>query len=431
MKGIVRYFYNLAMKIFFYSYYAFLSVCDDIKTKKIHNVVHKAEFSEGKVMLLALYEKNELRRDTIELLKEAKSQGIYIVAVNTLRLSAENYQPELIDVYIERDNFGRDFGSYKTGMNYIYQNKIAEKCQRLLIINDSVFFSKRGLKRFISQLYNTETEVLGATENREISHHLGSFCISVTGNLIRKDKFRDFWENYKLSNVRPFVIKRGEFKLSLVLKSLVSTEENFKALYDVNYFEKVLTQDESLFKNYFVFRREGDRQYWTSVRFLIEYFESDFVLKSYYRKYLKDLDDAERPNQEIEVRRRRNDKNDDEIVEEKIDFVSFATFMTGVNFEALPHGNVLKRRLMSIYLDDFTRGSQIHNNCIALHYLGLPIIKLDLIYRSVCNFSDLLKLKDQIDESQQDEFMTLMMSRLSGGKFLFGMKRKAYDWGIL
>lgn len=429
MKAIVRYFYNLAVKIVFYCCYSVVSFCDKIKTKKFQNVVHKVDFSQGDVMLLALYEKNELRNDTRELLREAKSQGIYIVAVNTLKLSAEHYVPDLIDVYIERDNFGRDFGSYQTGMNYIYENKIADNCKRLLIINDSVFFSKKGLKNFIYQLYNTQIEVLGATENREISHHLGSFCISVVGDIVRKEKFKNFWKSYKLSNVRPFVIKRGEFKLSLVLRSLVSTEENFKALYDVNDFEQALVKDETLFKNYFNFRREGDRKYWSSARFLSEYFESDFVLKSYYKKYLKDLDDAERLNQDIEVIRRRKDKDD--IVEEKMDFVSFATFMSGVDFDTIPHGDVLKRRLMAIYLDDFTRGSQIHNNCISLHYLGLPIIKLDLIYRGVCNFNDLLKLKDQIDESQQDEFMAIMMSRLSGGKFLFGIKRRAFDWGIV
>ncbi len=429
MKGIVRYFYNLAMKIAFYSYYTALSFRDEIKTRKFQNLVHKTDFIEGKVMLLALYEKNMLRDDTLELLKEAKSQGVYIVAVNTLKLSAENYAPELIDAYIERDNFGRDFGSYQAGMKYIYDNHIADKCERLLIVNDSIFFSKKGLKNFIYQLFNTSVEVLGATENREISHHLGSFCISVVGNIVRKEKFRNFWKSYKSSNVRPFVIKRGEFKLSQVLKSLVTTEENFKALYDVNFFEHALSQDELLFKNYFKFRREGDRQYWTRTRFLSEYFEFDFVLKSYYKKYLIDLDDAERLNHDIEIRRRRKDKED--IVEEKMDFVSFATFMSGVDFDTLPHGNVLRQRLMSIYLDDFTRGSQIHNNCITLHYLGLPIIKLDLVYRGVCNFNDLLKLKDQIDESQQDEFMALMMSRLSGGKFLFGIKRKAFEWGIL
>lgn len=428
MKGLLSYFYNLAIKVGFYSFYGILSFRDEIKTKKFTNIVSHKEFSGGKVIMLALYEKSKLRNDTLELLKEAKSQGIYVVAVNTLKLKAENYVPDLIDVYIERDNFGRDFGSYQVGMNYIYENKIADRCDRLLILNDSVFYSKKGLSKFIHDLFNTNVEVLGATENREISHHLGSFCISVVGDIVRKDKFRAFWKDYKSSNVRPFVIKRGEFKLSQTLKSLASTEDNFKALYDVCAFEGALKRDEHLFKNYFYFRREGERRYWTNIRYLTEYFEGDMILKSFYTKYLKDVQEEKNLNAEVEVKYRTKDTKD---VEDKMDFVSFATFISDVDFNKLPHGNVLKQRLLSIYLDDFTRGSQIHNNCISLHYLGLPIVKLDLVYRCVCNFNDLIKLKDQLDESQKDEFMMLMMNRPSGGKFLFGWKQRAFDWGIL
>jgi len=428
MKGLLSYFYNLAIKIGFYSFYGLLSLRDDIKTKKFKNVVSSNAFVGGKVILLALYEKSKLRNDTLELLKEAKSQGVYIVAVNTLKLKPENYVPDLIDVYIERDNFGRDFGSYQVGMNYIYENKIAEACERLLILNDSVFYSKKGLSKFIYDLLNTNTEVLGATENREISHHLGSFCISVTGDIVRKDKFKEFWRSYKPSNVRPFVIKRGEFKLSQTLKSLASTEDNFKALYDVCAFEDALKKDKHLFKNYFYFRREGERKYWTNIRYLSEYFEGDMILKSYYNKYLKDVQDKKELNAEVEVKKRNSDRDS---TEEKMDFVSFATFLSDIDFDTLPHGNMLKQRLLSIYLDDFTRGSQIHNNCISMNYLGLPIIKLDLVYRCVCNFNDLIKLKEQLDETQQDEFMMLMMNRPSGGKFLFGWKQRAFDWGIL
>ena len=144
MKGLLRYFYRFFLKVALFSYYGFLSYRDSKKTVKFENVLHKKEFAGGKVMLLALYEKTVLRNDTLELLKEAHEQGIFVIAVNTLKLNAENFVPDLIDVYIERDNFGRDFGSYQAGMKYFFATKIAEKCERLLIINDSVFFSKKG-----------------------------------------------------------------------------------------------------------------------------------------------------------------------------------------------------------------------------------------------------------------------------------------------
>lgn len=424
MKGLISNFRRFFLKVFMFSYYGFLSYRDSIKTKRFADVKHEKEFIQGNVMLLALYEKTILRNDTIELLKEAKRQNVFIIAVNTLKLSAENHQSELIDVYIERDNFGRDFGSYQEGMKYFYRKKIADKCERLLIINDSVFFSKKGLPKFLNELFDDKVEVLGATENREISHHLGSFCIAVDGRIAKNIKFENYWKNYKSSNVRPLVIKRGEFTLSKVLKSLVSTENNFKAIYDVGFFEGALSHDIELFQDYYYYRREGARRYWTN-SYLMEYFEHDFVLKSFYDEYIDQIKKESEllENSKYEPKEKSDDK--------KVDFVSFATFMSSVNFDTLAHGRVLKQRLLSIYLDDFTRGSQIHNNCISLHRLGLPIIKLDLLYRSVCNFNDLIKIKEQLDESQQEEFMTLMTNRLSGEKFLFGLNRKAFDCGIL
>ncbi|MCX0500955.1 rhamnan synthesis F family protein [Erwinia billingiae] len=419
MKGLVSYFYRFFLKVVMFSYYGLLSYRDSKKTKKFENVIHEKEFIGGKVMLLALYEKTSLRNDTLELLKEAKKQNVFIIAVNTLKLSSEYHVPDLIDIYVERDNFGRDFGSYQAGMKLFFAKKIAEKCERLLIINDSVFFSKKGLANFIEQLFNTSVEVLGATENKEISHHLGSFCISVDGKISRNPKFESYWKNYKSSNVRPLVIKRGEFTLSRVLKSLVSSENHFRALYDVNSFEASLNNDEYLFKNYYNFRREGARVYWTN-QYLIKYFEDDFILKSFYNNYIQDKKYKERA-----IRKNSID------TDSSVDFVGFANFLYNVDFNTIPHGNVLRTRLLAIYLDDFTRGSQIHNNCLSLHHLGLPIIKLDLLYRSVCNFNDLIKLKSQLDSSQQEEFMMLMTNRLSGEKFLFGLNRKAFDCGIL
>ncbi|WP_312240065.1 rhamnan synthesis F family protein [Pantoea sp.] len=421
MKGLVRNFYNFTFKASLFSYYWMLSCREKRKTKAYQDIVISEPFAGGNVIVMALYEKTKLRDDTIALLEEARKKNIFVIAVNTLKLTKENYRPDLTNVYIERDNFGRDFGSYKVGMQYLFREKIADTCKRLLIINDSVFFSKKGLSKFLDDLFGTDIDVLGATENREISHHLGSFCISVSGEITRHAKFEKYWNDYKPSNVRPLVIKRGEFTLSKVLKSLASDESNFAALYDVNLFEKALSNDSYLFRNYYKFRREGERAYWTH-QYLIQYFENDYILKSFYQAYVDDKKAKEKRSVYL-----KNEPKKENVV----NFVDFASFLASVKYEELPHGEQLKERLMAIYLDDFTRGSQIHNNCIALHYIGMPIIKLDLIYRSVCNFNDLLKIKDQLDPTQRDAFMAMLTSRLSGEKFLFGLNRKAFDCGIL
>ena len=115
----------------------------------------------------------------------------------------------------------------------------------------------------------------------------------------------------------------------------------------------------------------------------------------------------------------------------EVNYADVVDFLSSCDYDKLANGHLLKARLLGIYLDDFTRGSQIHNNCIALHHLGLPIIKLDLVYRGVCDLQGIVKLKLQLADEQQDEFMEILTNRLDGNRFLFGFNRKAFNYGIM
>lgn len=431
MKTFVIFLARFFLKVIFYLYYSFMSFKDHFKTKKYSNVKLKKEFNGGKVMLLALYEKASLRNDTLELLKEAKRNDLFIIAVNTLRLEEQNYPTELVDVYIERDNFGRDFGSYKEGMKYFFDNGFDDKSERLLIFNDSVFFSKRGLSAFIDKLSNTNIEVLGATENSQIAHHLGSFCISVSGKVARNPKFKAYWQNYKKSNVRPKVIKQGEFALSKVLKSITSSELHYKSLYNVSFMEEKLNSDVGFYKDYYSFRREGDFPWRNkSITGLIA---NDEVLSSFYNKFIIEKngrDDLALSSNEI-IQYNKNNKKYEVSESKKIDYLGAVDFFRNSVHKDQSLDMQFKKKLIAIYLDEFTVGSQIHVNCIALHNCGLPIIKLDLMFRGICNMNDIITLRDQLDDSQKDEFMTLILARLNGSRFLFGLNRLAFQFGIL
>ncbi|KAA5953345.1 MULTISPECIES: rhamnan synthesis F family protein [unclassified Pantoea] len=431
MKRIVFMIIRFLLKIVIYCYYGVLSIRDDIKTKKYTDVRIKRDFVGGKIMLIALYEKSSLRKDTLELLQEAKRNNIFVVAVNTLKLDEVNYPNDLTDVYIERDNYGRDFGSYKAGMQYFFENNFQEKCERLLIINDSVFFSKIGLADFVRNLFESQVEVLGATENSQHSHHLGSFCISVAGKITRNDKFKKFWYDYKASNVRPLVIKRGEFGLSKLLKSLVSSEQEFKSLFNVSFMERQLRENHDFYKNYYYYRREGVRS-WAN-RSITGILANDEILSSYYNQYLIQYDLLPEPvfHQQNNLVAKSSPKDATTLTAKNVDYLEAVNFFKTYSDNEILLDKEFKQRVIALYLDEFTMGSQIHVNCLALHHIGLPIIKLDLMFRCVCSMNDIIKLRDQLDESQQEEFMTLILARLCGDKFLVGLNRLAYQFGIL
>ena len=73
--------------------------------------VFNREYAGENILLLALYQKGVMRADLMNLLKEAKSQGLYIVGVNTQKLTDTSQVEPYIDYYIEKANFGRDFGA--------------------------------------------------------------------------------------------------------------------------------------------------------------------------------------------------------------------------------------------------------------------------------------------------------------------------------
>ena len=148
------------------------------KSPKVH---FEQSYQGQKILLLALYQKGRLRPDIENLLITAKQLGMYVLAINTLKVLDPNSLKEKIDCYIELPNFGRDFGSYKKGFLHLFKKGWEKQCPRLLILNDSLFYSKQNLAAFLNQMMNTDIEVLGATENHEIEHHLGMPIIKLDG----------------------------------------------------------------------------------------------------------------------------------------------------------------------------------------------------------------------------------------------------------
>lgn len=62
----------------------------------------------------------------------------------------------IVDVYIEKDNIGRDFGSYKECVLYFFDKGINNICKRLLICNDSVFYCTDGIDAFVDEMIKSK-----------------------------------------------------------------------------------------------------------------------------------------------------------------------------------------------------------------------------------------------------------------------------------
>lgn len=90
------------------------------------------------------------------------------------------------------------------------------------------------------------------------------------------------------------------------------------------------------------------------------------------------------------------------------------------------------RAVVAAYLGEvFMQGSQIHQNAAFLLRLGLPLVKLDGLYRGMFSMFDVDRLLEQLQPKEQAELRHLLMGRPFGGDTLIGWKRAAFLRGYL
>lgn len=349
---------------------------------KTEYVVFHNNYHGQKILLIALYEKNFLRNDIKNFLILARSKGVYVMGVNTKKLLHDASLQTYFDCYIERYNFGRDFGSYKLGFQYLFRHQYHVDCPRLLMLNDSVFYEPTRSEKFIEDLLNTSVEVLGATENFDISHHLGSFCISIGGTILRHKKFRQYWKAYSLTDIRPKVIKKGEVAFSTCLKSLVSTSNQFRALYDTTRLIQALAADEHFLNTTLTMARKDSL---IQARPQLEFFLQRF--------YMGDCSKIKNLLGHFPI----------------FDFTSMeAALRDAPGNNAHPVLFSLRRFVEANVIRSFRQGSQIHWNTCLLVYLGLPLIKLDVFFRGALSEEDLLILFGIIEAQTAQELRLLL-----------------------
>ena len=377
-------------------------------------------YNNEPILLIALFQKGSLRPDILRLLKTAQKKGIYIIGVNTLKLKESEIGH--FNCYIERPNFGRDFGSYKEGFIHLNKQKMTYNCPRLLMVNDSVFYSMKGLSKFLNEMIHTETEVLGATENFEIEYHLGSFCISLKNNIINNKILTNYWKQYKLTDVRPRVIKNGEMELSKILKKITTNPKNFKALYSTAAFHFFVKENPETIKVLYETFRTSESVSWPK-------FNAEQITESIKDKYLPYHETKFRDN--IKVNTSEKELNNKFLTAsfEELKRYLIRNLVDVTNRNDIE--NFLDERMIPIATDVFRCGSQIHQNSSILYHMGLPIIKMDILYRGVLNMIDIDKIQDMLPAREQKELFEVLSDRPFGLDTYIGWKRAAFNRGLI
>lgn len=423
MKSLFRIFDIIGARLIYPFLFVFLSVqslLNGLKARSHSPRIHWEENHEDQpIALVALYQKGTPRPDTLNLLRSLKKAGVYTIAVNTLKLDPVDALREYCDCYIEKFNFGRDFGSYKLGFDHFFSRKLDQNCPRLMIINDSVFCASDRIDQFVEDMINTDAEVLGSTENYEIIHHLGSFCISFSQSVLQHPKFREFWRKYRNSDVRPRVIHEGEQKLSKTLRRCASAPAKFRTLYGTNTFLNRLRDEDDLLDVAIKNARNSPLTGWKR-------FSAQKVVDELREKYILRVTD---------MPERASFRLDDAFVRNRVAVGDFAGILEMAKAD-LREGETLnedyvRRMVISHLTESYMSGSQIHQNASTLLTMGLPIIKLDGLYRGMFTIEDMQLIVRQLPEADGRALQTILLERPYGGDALRGWRRAAFMRGLI
>ena len=137
---------------------------------------------------------------------------------------------------VVRRNVGYDFGSWRTGLN-MFRDAI-ETSEEVILTNDSFWGPVRPLRSLFQKLKQTDGDAIGLTDDLMYEPHLQSAFISYRRKALDHPSFHDFWNDLKVWNSKPDIIKRCEVGLTaklasegLKLKAIYSEQSNGNVLH--------------------------------------------------------------------------------------------------------------------------------------------------------------------------------------------------------
>ncbi|WP_371345156.1 lipopolysaccharide biosynthesis protein [Ancylobacter sp. IITR112] len=157
--------------------------------------------------------------DLIDLLKALRRRGVNAVVIcnglpklNVLEMLRRDAHRVMV-----RRNVGRDFGAFRAATLRLAAEGRA--VSRMLYFNDSVIYiAGAELDAMVHRMIEDTYPVIGAFENHEFEHHIGSYVFSVSGEVFYDSKLLSFWKRYRPYDIRPHAIHQGEIALSRQLK---------------------------------------------------------------------------------------------------------------------------------------------------------------------------------------------------------------------
>lgn len=360
----------------------------------------KAEKKSAKFAVLVMHTNSPLASFTETVINaiNKSSFNLVVVANGSITPLLRSQLLDACHILIERKNLGRDFGAYKDAISVIINQE--REIQRLVLMNDSMFYFHRGLDKLIADL-DSPQEFIGLTEVFEHHYHVQSFLLSFGFHAIHHYKFKKFWKRYRPISTRRWAIHKGEVALSRCM-----TRAGFRP--------QILFQAAQLIPH---LRTRPVREILESVRLLPSYCRLGL-----YREFDKfigsdglTISDFEAISQGVRPIGPGNRPAGLSGISSQLDTMDRWSF------------EIFGNKLVNL----IAKRNQVHvGGFLFMRYLGLPTIKRDIFYRGVYSLEEVYRILSDFNEPLRDEVMADL--RRGGTSVHFkGLRRILHSHGSI
>jgi len=198
----------------------------------------------SKICVYVLFPSSPNCESQLVAMESLRRDGFSILAVSNKYLGLESRKRLLAtaSVLIERVNFGYDFGGYRDGVCYLYDNKHIESLQHLLLMNDSCWYPMTN-QNWPELAISQGKDFVGATSAYGVSNssleidphknwvvnkergyfHYSSYALMIGQAVFKQSGFQSFFRHLALTNNKTYTVRRGEVGLTKLVKKMAAS----------------------------------------------------------------------------------------------------------------------------------------------------------------------------------------------------------------
>ncbi len=203
-------------------------------------LAYKAQLRHGeqdvgeKVAVFLIFPSQGLKPSHLRSLRYLAEKQYKTILVSNLALSDADLEQALplCERFIQRPNFGYDFGGYRDGVLAALNAAVAPK--RLLLLNDSTWFPIIDGADWVGDIERLDLDFSAAASNFGVPRpdpaqfktmsfdyrtdhkrfHYCSFALAFGPRVLKDPDFRRFWKRFPLTNKKKSTVRRGEVGLT-------------------------------------------------------------------------------------------------------------------------------------------------------------------------------------------------------------------------